>query len=147
MPEETRAGAVAAAKLVEKVNAVVLLEPKTEIVPLEKADNTQAAQIRAKMAEVDITDTNSIVSFGSQAQAGLQQISQTMLDGVRNKDVGPAGDALSNMVTSIRGFEISELDTRRSRSWWERLLGRAAPFAKFLSRYETVQLQIDKITG
>lgn len=147
MPEKTRAGAIAAAKLVDKVNAVVLLEPKTEIVPLEKADTDQASQIRAKMTEIDITDTNSIVSFGSRAQAGLQQISQTMLDGVRNKDVGPAGDALSNMVTSIRGFEISELDTRRSRSWWERLLGRAAPFAKFLSRYETVQLQIDKITG
>jgi uncharacterized protein YaaN involved in tellurite resistance len=76
----------------------------------------------------------------------LQVISQDMLQGVRNKDVGPAGDSLRNIVTTIRGFSISELDMRRKRSWWERLLGRAAPAAKFMARYEDVQGQIDKIT-
>ena len=35
---------------------------------------------------------------------------------------------------------------RRERSFWEKLLGRAAPFAKFTARYEEVQDQIDKIT-
>lgn len=147
MPEETRTAAAQATRIVDQVTAVVLAEPKTDIVPLEKAKGDQAALIKAKMAEVDITDTDSIVTFGSAAQADLQKISQAMLDGVRNKDVGPAGDALSNMVTSIRGFEISELDTRRKRSWWEWLTGRAAPFARFLARYETIQTQIDNITG
>jgi uncharacterized protein YaaN involved in tellurite resistance len=41
---------------------------------------------------------------------------------------------------------VSELDVRRKRSWWERLTGSAAPMAKFVARYETVQTQIDKIT-
>ncbi len=147
MPEETRASAEKAAKLVETVNAVVLAEPKADIVPLAKAKGEQETGIRDRMAEIDVTDTDSIVTFGAKAQSGLQQISQSMLDGVRNKDVGPAGDALANMVSSIRGFEISELDTRRKRSFWEALTGRAAPFAKFLARYENVQTQIDKITG
>ena len=65
---------------------------------------------------------------------------------VRNKDVGPAGDSLRNIVTTIRGFSVSELDVRRERSWWEKLIGRAAPFAKFTARFETVQGQIDKVT-
>ncbi len=69
-----------------------------------------------------------------------------MLQGVRNKDVGPAGDSLRSIVTTIRGFSVSELDMRRKRSWWERLLGRTAPAAKFLARYEGVQGQIDKVT-
>jgi len=69
-----------------------------------------------------------------------------MLQGVRNKDVGPAGDSLRGIVTTIRGFSVSELDVRRERSWWEKLLGRAAPFAKFTARFETVQAQIDKVT-
>jgi uncharacterized protein YaaN involved in tellurite resistance len=86
------------------------------------------------------------VSFGSSAQAELQVISQSMLAGVRNKDVGPAGDSLRNIVTTIRGFSISELDVRRERSWWEKLLGRAAPMAKFAARFEEVQGQIDHIT-
>ena len=91
-------------------------------------------------------DTQSIIGFGSGAQAELQEISQAMLQDVRNKDVGPAGDSLRTIVTTIRGFSVSELDVRRERSWWERLLGRAAPFAKFTAKFEKVQGQIDRVT-
>jgi uncharacterized protein YaaN involved in tellurite resistance len=98
------------------------------------------------MDELDMSDTQSIVSFGSAAQAELQEISQAMLTGVRNKDVGPAGDSLRGIVTTIRGFSVSELDVRKKRTWWEKLLGRAAPFAKFTARFEEVQGQIDKVT-
>ncbi|WP_411890826.1 toxic anion resistance protein [Yoonia sp. SDW83-1] len=131
---------------VEKVTAVVLPEPQGEVVTLEAADPSTSNAITQRMGEIDISDTNSIVSFGSAAQAELQEISQSMLAGVRNKDVGPAGDSLRNIVTTIRGFSISELDVRRERSWWEKLLGRAAPIAKFTARFEEVQGQIDHIT-
>ena len=131
---------------VEKVTAVVLPEPGRDLVPLEAAPAPLAEDIRKRMAELDMTNTQSIISFGSAAQAELQVISQEMLADVKNKDVGPAGDSLRDIVTTIRGFSVSELDVRRKASWWERLLGRAAPFANFLSRFESVQAQIDKIT-
>ena len=146
MSETIRQKAEAALAEVEKVTAVVLAEPKGELVTLEAADPPTSAEIEKRVAEIDIEDTNSIVSFGSSAQAELQVISQSMLAGVRNKDVGPAGDSLRNIVTTIRGFSISELDVRRKRSWWEKLLGRAAPMAKFAAKFEQVQGQIDMIT-
>ena len=59
--------------------------------------NSVRTAIEKRVAEIDITDTNSIVSFGSSAQAELQVISQSMLAGVRNKDVGPAGDSLRDL--------------------------------------------------
>jgi uncharacterized protein YaaN involved in tellurite resistance len=65
---------------------------------------------------------------------------------VKNKDLGPAGDGLREMVTTLRGFSVSELDTRRKQSWWEKLLGRAAPIVKFQERYSNVQDQIDRIS-
>ncbi|MGH1576394.1 toxic anion resistance protein [Planktotalea sp.] len=134
--------------LVEEVNAVVLAEPTdaNAVVPLAEADAPVSAEITKRMGEINMDDTNSIVSFGSGAQAELQVISQAMLADVRNKDVGPAGDSLRNIVTTIRGFSVSELDVRRKRSWWEKLIGRAAPFAKFTAKFETVQGQIDKVT-
>jgi uncharacterized protein YaaN involved in tellurite resistance len=89
-----------------------------------------AEAIRKRMAEIDIGNTGSIVSFGSAAQADLQKISQSMLADVRNKDVGPAGDSLREIVGTIRGFSVSELDVRRKRSWWEWLTGKAAPIAQ-----------------
>lgn len=131
---------------IEEVTAVVLSDPSGDIVVMEEAGEEVGADIRKRMGEIDMSDTNSIVAFGSGAQAELQEISQAMLAGVRNKDVGPAGDSLRTIVTAIRGFSVSELDVRRERSFWEKLLGRAAPFAKFTARYEEVQGQIDRIT-
>ncbi|MCR9114379.1 MAG: toxic anion resistance protein [Rhodobacteraceae bacterium] len=148
MSENVRAKAEAALAQVEEISKVILPEPveANAIVPLAQADAMQGAEIRKRMDEIDMADTNSIVSFGSAAQAELQEISQSMLQGVRNKDVGPAGNSLRDIVTTIRGFSVSELDVRRERTWWEKLLGKAAPFAKFTAKFETVQGQIDKIT-
>ena len=148
MSDNIRQKAEASLAEVEEVSRVILPEPAeaNAIVPLAQADPAQGAEIRKRMDEIDMSDTNSIVSFGSGAQAELQEISQSMLSGVRNKDVGPAGDSLRNIVTTIRGFSVSELDVRRERTWWEKLLGRAAPFAKFTARFEDVQGQIDRIT-
>ncbi len=146
MSVEIREQAQAVETMVEELNAVVLPEPSTELVPLAEAEAPTADEIRRRMAELDMTDTNSIVTFGSGAQAELQTISQAMLDGVKNKDVGPAGNSLRDIVGTIRGFSVSELDPNRQLSWWERLLGRVKPAHAFLARYEDVQGQIDRIT-
>ena len=147
MSDTIREKAEATLAEVEKVTAVVLPEPTTDIIPLADADEPSSAEIQKRMDELDMSDTQSIIEFGSNAQAELQEISQSMLAGVRNKDVGPAGDSLRTIVSTIRGFSVSELDVRRERSWWEKLLGRAAPMAKFAAKFEDVQGQIDKITG
>ena len=122
-------------------------ERASDEVMLYEADAGTAQAIRQRMDEIDLKDSGSIVRFGTRAQSGLQEISQKMLADVRSKDVGPAGESLREIVTTIRGFSTSELDLRRDRSWWERLLGRSAPFAKFVANYEKVQTQIDRVTG
>ncbi|MDG4648099.1 toxic anion resistance protein [Roseibacterium sp. SDUM158017] len=146
MSTQNRIQAEEAAKLVDELNAVVLPEPSADLVPLPQADAPTAEEIARRVAEIDLGDTNSIVSFGSAAQAELQQISQSMLQGVKNKDVGPAGDSLREIVGTIRGFSVDELDPNRKQSWWERLLGKSRPLHDFMAKYEEVQDQIDRIT-
>ncbi|MFZ3581054.1 toxic anion resistance protein [Loktanella sp. DJP18] len=146
MPDTIRDRAQATLTDVERMTAVVLPEPPSEMVTLETADRPMSEAITRRMNEIDLTDTNSIVTFGTAAQAGLQQISQDMLSGVRNKDVGPAGDSLRSIVSTIRGFSVAELDPNAKRGWFDRLLGRATPLSKFVARYEEVQTQIDRIT-
>ncbi|PZQ49833.1 MAG: toxic anion resistance protein [Rhodovulum sulfidophilum] len=150
MTEETRARAEAALRDVEAVTANLLPEPEPEepvLDPSTPTDPAIQAEVDRRKAEIDMENTQSIIRFGSAAQSELQSISQDMLAGVRNKDVGPAGDSLREMVTSLRGFSTDELDPNRKRSWWERLTGAAEPLAEFAAKYETVQAQIDKITG
>ncbi|MDF1728884.1 MAG: toxic anion resistance protein [Sulfitobacter sp.] len=148
MSDTVREKANQSSAVVEEVTALVLPEPQAadQVVPLRDAPAPMGDEIKRRMAEIDMADTQSIVTFGSAAQAELQEISQAMLADVRNKDVGPAGDSLRDIVSTIRGFSVSELDVRRERSWWEKLLGRAAPFAKFTANFEQVQSQIDRIT-
>lgn len=148
MSQEIQQKAAETLAEVADVTATILPEPvpAAEVVALDAADPALGAEIRKRMDQIDIADTNSIISFGSGAQSELQQISQAMLADVKNKDVGPAGDSLRNIVATIRGFSVSELDVRRERSWWEKLTGKAAPFSKFVSKYEDVQGQIDMIT-
>ena len=147
MSEKTRKEAEAAAAMVAEA-AYQLPTPAEpdSIIALADATPDLSAEITTRMDEIDMGDTGSIVSFGSAAQAELQEISQAMLADVRNKDLGPAGDSLRDIVTTIRGFSVSELDMRRERSWWEKLIGRMAPAAKFAAKFETVQGQIDAIT-
>ncbi|MFO1141326.1 MAG: toxic anion resistance protein [Amaricoccus sp.] len=147
MTDETREKAEAALKEVEAITAHLLPEPKGEMVAADASDPAVRAEIEKRKAEIDLANTQSIIRFGSGAQAELQAISQEMLAGVRNKDTGPAGSSLREMVTSLRGFTADELDPNRRRSWWERLTGGAQPMAEFMARFETVQGQIDKITG
>ncbi len=147
MSDDTRNQANAETATVAEVSRKILPEPRREVTAYEAADEPVAAAIETRIGQIDMGDTNSIVGFGSGAQAELQRISQAMLEDVRNKDVGPAGDSLREIVAALRGFSVSELDPNRKPSMWDRLLGRAKPLAKFAARYEEVQTQIDRITG
>ncbi|WP_022706598.1 MULTISPECIES: toxic anion resistance protein [Paracoccus] len=147
MSDEIRRRAEALREDIETVAATALPEPAPAETALDATDPATEAQIRKRMDEIDLGDSGSILRFGTRAQGDLQQISQQMLSDVKSKDAGPAGDSLREVVTTIRGFSTQELDVRRTRSWWEKLLGRAAPFAKFVASYEKVQTQIDRITA
>ena len=93
MAEEVRAKAEVALKEAEAITARLLPEPKGVAAAADTADPGVQAEIERRKAEIDLEDTHSIIRFGSAAQAELQRISQDMLAGVRNKDVGPAGEA------------------------------------------------------
>ncbi|MDA9176226.1 toxic anion resistance protein [Alphaproteobacteria bacterium] len=118
----------------------------TALVTIDRDDPTNQAVVNKYMSELDMSDTNSIIFFGSKAQQELTAISSTMLDGVRNKDVGPAGDALTNMVSALKGFDARSLDPNRKPNFFMRLLGMGQDnLVRFQSKFDTVQGQVDQI--
>lgn len=147
MAENPRPRAKPDLKEVERISELQVNEPGDQRKAAETFEPVERAEVERRKADIDLGNSQSILRFGARAQSELQAISQDMLAGVRNKDVGPAGDGLHQIVNSIRGFSLRELDAGRQRSWWERLLGRSKPMTQFLARYETVQGQIDSITS
>jgi uncharacterized protein YaaN involved in tellurite resistance len=139
-----------ATKLAEELagagELATLPDPAADVVAYDAADPAVKAEIEARMRELDLRNTQTIIKFGSGAQGKLTAIADQMLDGVRNKELGPAGDSLRKMVGTLRGFDASELDPGARRSWWQRLLGKGAPIHDFVAKYEQVRGQIDTIT-
>jgi len=120
-----------------------LKEVEAVVVPLEQLPAEDADRVDSLAGEIDIKDSNSIIFFGSNAQQHLTELSDNMLEGVRNKDLGSAGNALNEMVTTLRGFDADALEKP---GFFARLFGRAKPVARFLAGYEDVRKQIDGIT-
>ena len=132
---------------IDQLNDALLPEVTHDIVPYDRADGQSRELIEAAMAEIDFTDTNSIIHFGTSAQQQVNEISEQMLDGVRNKDTGPAGGALNDMLATLRGFDVIDLDPTKKPGFLARLFGRARPLAKFLQGYQEVRKQIDGISN
>jgi len=134
----------------------VAIIPGTEIVPAEtlnqeivsyvQADVTAKQELDQIIQEIDLKDRSSIVFFGSKAQEQMSTISENMLEGVRNKDLGGASSSLNDMVLAIKGFDVDELNPNKKLGFWARLFGKAKPVAQFLSKYDDVRKQISDIT-
>lgn len=124
----------------EKVLPVVAEEIKDKV---DLTENDKAS-IERMIDEIDMSDSNSIIFFGTKAQQQLTTISDNMLEGVRNKDVGPAASSLNDMVATLRGFGAEDLAVNPS--WFARWFRGVKPVVKFLQEYEDIRKQIDVIT-
>jgi len=117
-----------------------------EVVAYSQVDNDDKKTVEELIAEIQIKDRNTILFFGSKAQEEMSTISENMLEGVTSKDLGSAGASLNDMVATIRGFDVDELNPNKKLGFFARLFGKAKPIALFLGKYEEVRKQINKIT-
>jgi uncharacterized protein YaaN involved in tellurite resistance len=111
-----------------------------------RLEGDASTQVATAMSEIDLSDTKSILFFGTKAQQQLTSISDMMLEEVRTKDIGPAGDALNGMVQKLRELDFEDIDPRDKPNWLERLFGLKNQVLKYIDEYEGVRDQIDRIT-
>lgn len=117
------------------------IENPIEVMPEEQDKVTKAAN------ELNVKDRTSVIYFGSGAQEKLDEISNRMIEGVQNKDLGKAGESLNKIVAAIRGFDLDELDPNKKLSWWKKIFGGTKPMVKFIQGYEEVRDQLDMTTN
>jgi uncharacterized protein YaaN involved in tellurite resistance len=95
---------------------------------------------------IDLSSSSAIIHFGSGAQEEVTNVSSAMLEGVKSKDLGQAGEPLLNMIATIKGFDVAALDPNKELSFFDKLFGRAKPLVMFLNKYEDTKEQIESIT-
>lgn len=115
--------------------------PSLDSLPPERRE-----RVEALLARLDLTDTTSLLAFGTEAQRDLTALSEQILEGVRNKNTGQAGDLLGHMLLKVRELDPAPLRDGREPGWFARVvLRRVSPLAGFLQRYETVQGQLERV--
>lgn len=99
------------------------------------------ARVDQALAALDIRDATGVLAFGAAAQEKLTAVADAMLEGVRAKDAGPAGGALSEMLATLRGF--SPQATGGEPGFLRRLVGATRPAARLLEQYQHVKGQVE----
>ncbi len=117
-----------------------------DVIKYEDASIKEQTKIELLAKEIKIKDPHSVIFFGAKAQEQINSVSDSMLEGVRNKDLGTSGDSLNSLVTAIKGFDVDSLNPNVKQGFFSKLFGFASPAVKFLGRYEDVRGQVDRIT-
>jgi uncharacterized protein YaaN involved in tellurite resistance len=58
-------------------------------------------------SKIDLNNPNSIIQYGAESQNKMVSFSETVLNQLRNKDIGAVGDILSGLVTELKTFDKS----------------------------------------
>lgn len=66
------------------------------------------ALIAQRAAEIDLSDSNIIVSYGSSSQRNIADFSDNALQNVKTKDLGEVSGMISELVTSLKGFDLNQ---------------------------------------
>ena len=108
----------------------------------EQEGRTLSPRIADLAARIDLRDPNSITRFGQEAQGRAASAADAMLGAARNDATGEAGDALSGLLASLRGFDPGA--GAEKPGLVSRLLGRAGSgTVAILQKYETVRGQVE----
>jgi len=109
---------------------------------LDVADDA-GGEIAELARQIDLGDSNAILFFGNKAQTQLTELSEQMLENVRTKEAGPAGDLLNQMVGKLKDLDVTGLDPAGKTGFVGRLFGFKSQVERYIERYDTVKDQIE----
>ncbi|MBR4232012.1 MAG: toxic anion resistance protein [Oscillospiraceae bacterium] len=128
----------AEAKKQEERDAVAVKPDISQLTPEEqKAVEDFAAQI-------DITNTNAVLTYGAASQKNVADFSDKALNGVRTKDLGEVGDMLSSLVVELRGLNFDESEKKGFLGIKRKAQNK---IAELKADYAKAEVNVDKIAG
>ena len=70
----------------------------------------ELAQADAFAQQIDIANSQQVLTFGAGAQKKMASFSETALAKVRTQDLGEAGDLIAGVVTELKNFDVDDDD-------------------------------------
>ena len=92
---------------------------------------------------INLLDSAALITYGSGAERNMTAFSDSILQNVRSKDTAYVGESLSELMVAVKSLEVDKIG-QEDKSFLAKL-GITNRLRKFKARYETIELQIDKI--
>ncbi len=111
-----------------------------EMLEEEKKLSPEEQQMVNDFAEkIDITDTNTIMTYGAATQQKMADFSDMALSNVRTKDMGEVGALLTGVVTELKGFQEEE---KGILGFFKKQANKATAMK---ARYDKAEINVNKI--
>ena len=93
--------------------------------------------------KIDVFDSTQVLQFGASSQAKISEFSDSVLEDVKTKNAGTAGDLLAELVSQIKSFDGS---IGQEPKGLEKLFTNAKKeFDKIIAKYTKIENNIDTI--
>jgi len=132
--------------LESQIAAPALIPEATEVVCQEFSKLSVAEQetVTNFAKQIDITNTNLVLQYGSSAQKHISDFSGSTLNNIRTKDMGDVGGMLSNLTVELQGFNFNEDEKRGLRGLLRRGQNRIAVLK---SQFDKAEVNVNKIVS
>ena len=126
---------------VEKVEPTVEIAKVTQQV--EALTPAEKAKVQSIKDSINLMDSSTALNFGAPAQKEIAQFSDSILSKVRTKDSGEVGQLLGDLVSKVKGFDVSEKKSFVSKI---PIIGSLVDKAEDIkSSYDKLSTQVEKI--
>ena len=132
-----------AAPTVEAEPEKPAVEP--EKLELERLSEAEQAAVKEFSKQIDVTDTNLVLSYGAAAQKNIADFSAQALGKVRTKDMGEVGDMLSGLVVELKGLNFDESEEKKGFLGLFKKARRSMEETK--AQFDKAEVNVDKITA
>ena len=109
---------------------------------LDSLTDTEQAAVKEFSEKIDITNTEQVMNYGSAAQKNVAEFSDTALNNVRTKDLGEAGNMLSDLVVELKGFDFDESEKKGLKGLFKKT---GNSLEKLKAQYDKTEVNIDRI--
>lgn len=104
-------------------------------------------QINTIKQGFNITDTVSVLQFGTQPQQQMAEFADTVLDKVKVKDSGQAGELLTNLMGNVKSLNVEGISEPGFASRIPLIGSLFDSFKKFMEGFESVSGKIDGVVA
>ena len=138
----------AAAQEAPAAPQLVVEEEKPAVEPekldIDRLSPEEQAAVREFAKQIDVTDTNLVLSYGAAAQKNIADFSGAALGKVRTKDMGEVGDMLTSLVVELKDLDYDEAEQKKGLRGLFKKASRSMEETK--AKFDKAEINVDKIT-